>query len=80
MQRKKRDINNNVWPEIFAELLNVPIHHLTRQDTVDPAAAVSRPENAHLSVKSLESAGINTQCVKFAAWFEDYFSSFKSTK
>ncbi|KAG1456778.1 hypothetical protein G6F56_006756 [Rhizopus delemar] len=61
--------------EIFAKLLNVPSSHLTPQNTADPSASVSRPDNSHLSVKSLEQAGIDTHFVKFATWFQDNLNS-----
>lgn len=56
--------------ETFASILNVPMDHLTPQNTVDPSASVSRPDNSHLSVKRLEEAGIDTHFVKFATWFD----------
>ncbi|KAG1461042.1 hypothetical protein G6F46_002779 [Rhizopus delemar] len=46
--------------ETFASILNVPMDHLIPQNTVDPSASVSRPDNSHLSVKRLEEAGIDT--------------------
>ncbi|KAG1133466.1 hypothetical protein G6F42_001400 [Rhizopus arrhizus] len=46
--------------ETFASILNFPMDHLTPQNTVDPSASVSRPDNSHLSVKRLEEAGIDT--------------------
>ncbi|KAL7317868.1 hypothetical protein PS15m_004168 [Mucor circinelloides] len=57
--------------EIVGKILNAPIDHLTPQDTVDKAAAVSRPENSHLSNKRLQESGIDTSCVKFATWFSE---------
>ncbi|OBZ82841.1 Methionine adenosyltransferase 2 subunit beta [Choanephora cucurbitarum] len=61
--------------EIFADVLNVSINHLTPQNTVDKAASVSRPENSHLSVKRLEEDGIDTGFVKFTEWCSNNLSS-----
>ncbi|CEP07814.1 hypothetical protein [Parasitella parasitica] len=55
--------------EIIGAILNVPIDHLTPQNTVDKSASVSRPEDSHLSNKRLQANGIDTNCVKLATWF-----------
>ncbi|KAI9254649.1 RmlD-like substrate binding domain-containing protein [Sporodiniella umbellata] len=63
--------------ETFAKILGVSIDHLTPQNTVDPSASVSRPDNSHLSVSRLQAEGVDTHFVNFDVWFQEYFNSSK---
>ncbi|KAI7902061.1 uncharacterized protein BX663DRAFT_511628 [Cokeromyces recurvatus] len=57
--------------EVLSNVLNVPMDHLTAQNTIDKAASVSRPENSHLSNKRLQETGIDTNFVKLGTWFSE---------
>lgn len=55
--------------QIFGEILNVPIDHLTPQTTIDANAAANRPYDCRLSTSALEKLGIPIDTVDFKTWF-----------
>jgi S-adenosylmethionine synthetase len=61
----------------FAEILGVPTDHLVKMDTIDEAAAVSRPRDCQLDVGRLKELGVNVLTVDFESWWKRQLGTFR---
>ncbi|KAF7586301.1 hypothetical protein BBP40_009083 [Aspergillus hancockii] len=64
--------------EKFAEVLGLPLDRMVRnKQGNDPAAAVQRPYDTHLSTKGLTELGIDARTTDFVAWWRKNLGAYK---
>lgn len=60
--------------EIFGKILNLPISHIIRDNSV-PADAVTRPRDCHLSTEETVELVGELGCSDFEDWWTKYLTS-----
>ncbi|KAF9114839.1 hypothetical protein BGX27_009676 [Mortierella sp. AM989] len=60
--------------EVIAKALGTSLNHLKPVD-VAPMDGTTRPYDCHLSNRCLNGIGINTHCVKFSEWMQNWLNN-----